>query len=1032
MPSELQKKFIHDFTEEFFREIQFLVDVKSGRANKRKTFFEKLIGKIDDINDIVNVFVGFFPIIKDGVSSVQKTINGVIKTCKFICERNVDANMDALLSGTQTPELILKILLEKAARQLARRHEFFINHRCAPESINLFATVGVARVLRYLADTKGVEFNLETILKAAIEGRSGSGQQGFKNNKLKIKGQEKTVDAETVYGRSAHMDLSGDYYFDRDPPLVTLRTTYGYVEKANGLPIAGVMVLNDAELAEYRFDQKPLSVEMEAYLNHYRPKFRYIGRSEVETYLRERRASGDAKSLAEFYQADEIICRGSLAEMDLSGGDFTEATFLGCDLTHTHLEGAVFEHAYMVGADLSQARGRANFRGANLSLVNAAQAELIGSDFTGVKMWHASLKGAKLEGIHYLGADCYGTDFSDIHIEEAQRLELSELQNTTQELLFQQRFQAERIQALETSQQNHTTLIQDLDMQYHLIELELRLSNEKMTHLQEELQAYTDDSFREKLQADILSLEGNIRELESTQALQIASITRKIHEFDREYYLELDLAKRELLVLKTEQQKYAQISFVDNLLAQIASLEIEIQECYTSADSLRRDFSRMSEKLARVEGVFANQVACQSMLDQRMRALESLSHHHADEMRISRRRLGEVEERVASQTHETRYHLDVHDQRLKALEQWPVSLVASGMFSHASASTSRSFASEIGIDADFEKVCEILRDYPPFPGIQFSLERGVLYYQVPDEKDYLTVHRFLREWKMLEFSASKIQRGARPYVKLSLKTYDLSELERGKQELPGLFAWIKNNRERGHQDYEADIIKYTKTLQANPQDMKARRVRASAYRHLGRYEEAIQDYSVLIEQDYRNKKLYCHRGVCFSKCEDYEQALQDLNTALTMDPTMRDALFEKGRILYELSDHDEALRFFNLLLRQSSKNLEAYFYQGLCFQKLGERAKSERLQKEYLKKSEAAFLRFLEIEKQQSTPRRGLVEACELALLEIEARKNRAESSQETFSYVDRESSIGSDASFFDRYRPEEGQGSGSGAMQPQ
>jgi tetratricopeptide (TPR) repeat protein len=54
--------------------------------------------------------------------------------------------------------------------------------------------------------------------------------------------------------------------------------------------------------------------------------------------------------------------------------------------------------------------------------------------------------------------------------------------------------------------------------------------------------------------------------------------------------------------------------------------------------------------------------------------------------------------------------------------------------------------------------------------------------------------------------------------------------------------------------------------------------RAHIYKSLKQYEEAIQDFTTVIEHDSINTAAsYCQRGICYSKLLDYESAIEDLN-----------------------------------------------------------------------------------------------------------------------------------------------------------
>ena len=95
-------------------------------------------------------------------------------------------------------------------------------------------------------------------------------------------------------------------------------------------------------------------------------------------------------------------------------------------------------------------------------------------------------------------------------------------------------------------------------------------------------------------------------------------------------------------------------------------------------------------------------------------------------------------------------------------------------------------------------------------------------------------------------------------------------------------------------------------LELKPNDASARHNRAHYYDQLGQYDNAIADYTTLIEGDTdftriiggKNKLLaqeYFDRGWAYHRHKDYARAISDYTAALQLDPQMEGAHRLRGQ-----------------------------------------------------------------------------------------------------------------------------------------
>lgn len=464
--SKTQDRFIATFTEEFVRELQFIIDIDRGRAKARATFYEQLIGKINLGANVLGMLTSFFPAVSVAVGTASQVAVCVATGLRYIYEIDMNSNIQRVIDHSRQPDRLLRLMIEDVAREATRRHEFFLNNMCDPESVDLFAIVGVARILQYLSDNKDVLFTSQNLIKGLIEGKSGIGQQGFSNNQLKsLHPHVSTISAETVYGHSAHMCLNGRYYTKQQKKFLFRANDNHYVKMAEGsskdLPKAGVMVLRMSEISHYAYIEESISAELDQHLFNYRPGYRVLNRSEIESYIRAQKNSKTPLSLIEYCGRKGAICRDDLSGLDLSGGDFSGVDFSGAKFciknnVKTKLNGANFEKACLVSVDFSHVEAKGvNFRHANLSLVNAEKAYFEGSDFIHAQIFYSCFAHANMTNIKILGSEWCGSDLSTIKTNLETTAELTQLSDETRALSERQDEQETRLIHLEKMMVQH-------------------------------------------------------------------------------------------------------------------------------------------------------------------------------------------------------------------------------------------------------------------------------------------------------------------------------------------------------------------------------------------------------------------------------------------------------------------------------------------------------------------------------------------------------------------------------------------------
>ena len=96
---------------------------------------------------------------------------------------------------------------------------------------------------------------------------------------------------------------------------------------------------------------------------------------------------------------------------------------------------------------------------------------------------------------------------------------------------------------------------------------------------------------------------------------------------------------------------------------------------------------------------------------------------------------------------------------------------------------------------------------------------------------------------------------------------------------------------------------YSEAIRLDGDNTRGYALRARALGMLGRYEEAIGDWGVVIEGEPGNAMHYYSRGVAYKAIKKYENALFDLNKALRLNPRMLDGYIARAHCLSALDRH---------------------------------------------------------------------------------------------------------------------------------
>lgn len=163
-------------------------------------------------------------------------------------------------------------------------------------------------------------------------------------------------------------------------------------------------------------------------------------------------------------------------------------------------------------------------------------------------------------------------------------------------------------------------------------------------------------------------------------------------------------------------------------------------------------------------------------------------------------------------------------------------------------------------------------------------------------------------------------------------------------ELPGAYQYLGRLYD-GQKQYELAIAAYDKAIKANRHDRDSRTMKADDLRLLGRFVEAIEVYTGIIEQFPTKSQPYLQRGELYEYLRQYDKALADYSKAAEMKGSENDLsstqpFRARAKLYSKLNRSGEAIRDFDQVLKRDLYDEESLRLRALEYLKLGEEAKA--------------------------------------------------------------------------------------------
>jgi len=124
-------------------------------------------------------------------------------------------------------------------------------------------------------------------------------------------------------------------------------------------------------------------------------------------------------------------------------------------------------------------------------------------------------------------------------------------------------------------------------------------------------------------------------------------------------------------------------------------------------------------------------------------------------------------------------------------------------------------------------------------------------------------------------------------------------------------------------------------IELMPDDASGYSNRGYAYRKLGNYAAAVEDYTAAIARCGSTVRLHNNRAYCLAKLGSYQEAISDYSAVLGIDPANVHAFHNRGISYDKLGAFEQAITDFNTVIEMEPTNSVAYFNRGSTYDSMG-------------------------------------------------------------------------------------------------
>ena len=130
------------------------------------------------------------------------------------------------------------------------------------------------------------------------------------------------------------------------------------------------------------------------------------------------------------------------------------------------------------------------------------------------------------------------------------------------------------------------------------------------------------------------------------------------------------------------------------------------------------------------------------------------------------------------------------------------------------------------------------------------------------------------------------------------------------------------------------VADFTKVIEIDPKDAWGYADRGEAYQHLNQWQQSIDDFTQAIAIDSARQETYAGRGLAYGVLGQYDKAIQDLSVAIRIDPKYIKGYSNRGVTYSTLGQSDKAIEDFSRAIELDSTFPEAYMNRSIAYGKM--------------------------------------------------------------------------------------------------
>lgn len=152
--------------------------------------------------------------------------------------------------------------------------------------------------------------------------------------------------------------------------------------------------------------------------------------------------------------------------------------------------------------------------------------------------------------------------------------------------------------------------------------------------------------------------------------------------------------------------------------------------------------------------------------------------------------------------------------------------------------------------------------------------------------------------------------------------------------------WIKGGEYAKLKLSVEAIEHYTKAIRLNKGEISMDDVamifndRGLVYVQMGRYVDAISDFSNALRIDERNVIIYNNRGLTYFDMNEHRNARDDFDKAISLNPKNASSYFNRGRSFLAEKRYKDAIKDFSAVLEINPSNEAALYNRGTSYKNI--------------------------------------------------------------------------------------------------